>query len=120
MIPRYTRPEMAAIWEPQTRFRIWFEIEAHATEKLGELGVVERHRGHAELVGHPHQQEHLVRPVPVGVDEDLAVPDDDLVGTPRPLDGDANGSARFDLGAEAAESGSGVFDRDGFRDQRRP
>ena len=30
MIPRYSRPEMAAIWEPQTRFRIWFEIEAHA------------------------------------------------------------------------------------------
>ena len=30
MIPRYTRPEMASIWEPQTRFKIWFEIEAHA------------------------------------------------------------------------------------------
>jgi len=40
MIPRYTRPEMAAIWEPQTRFRIWFEIEAHATEALADLGVV--------------------------------------------------------------------------------
>jgi len=40
MIPRYSRPEMVAIWEPQSRFRIWFEIEAHATEKLGELGVV--------------------------------------------------------------------------------
>src|ERR1700677_127965 len=40
MIPRYTRPEMAAIWEPQTRFRIWFEIEAHATYALAELGVV--------------------------------------------------------------------------------
>ncbi len=40
MIPRYTRPEMAAIWEPQTRFRIWFEIEAHATDALAELGVV--------------------------------------------------------------------------------
>ena len=40
MIPRYTRPEMAAIWEPQTRFRIWFEIEAHATDCLAELGVV--------------------------------------------------------------------------------
>ena len=31
---------MVAIWEPQTRFRIWFEIEAHATDKLAELGVV--------------------------------------------------------------------------------
>ena len=40
MIPRYSRPDMVAIWEPQTRFRIWFEIEAHATQKLGELGVV--------------------------------------------------------------------------------
>ncbi|WP_029356546.1 adenylosuccinate lyase [Bosea sp. 117] len=40
MIPRYTRPEMASIWEPQTRFRIWFEIEAHATDALAELGVV--------------------------------------------------------------------------------
>ena len=30
MIPRYSRPEMVAIWSPETRFRIWFEIEAHA------------------------------------------------------------------------------------------
>ena len=35
MIPRYTRPEMASIWEPQTRFKIWFEIEAHAADALG-------------------------------------------------------------------------------------
>jgi adenylosuccinate lyase len=40
MIPRYTRPEMAAIWDPQTRFRIWFEIEAHATDALAKLGIV--------------------------------------------------------------------------------
>ncbi|ETR75751.1 adenylosuccinate lyase [Afipia sp. P52-10] len=40
MIPRYSRPEMASIWEPQTRFRIWFEIEAHATDALADLGVV--------------------------------------------------------------------------------
>ena len=40
MIPRYTRKEMAQIWEPETRFRIWFEIEAHATDALAELGVV--------------------------------------------------------------------------------
>jgi adenylosuccinate lyase len=40
MIPRYTRPEMAAIWDPQTRFRIWFEIEAHATDALAALGIV--------------------------------------------------------------------------------
>ena len=40
MVPRYARPTMTAIWEPEARYRIWFEIEAHATEKLGELGVV--------------------------------------------------------------------------------
>lgn len=40
MIPRYTRPEMASIWEPQTRFKIWFEIEAHAADALAELGAI--------------------------------------------------------------------------------
>ncbi|MGR7997298.1 adenylosuccinate lyase [Xanthobacter sp. ZOL 2024] len=40
MIPRYSRPEMAAIWSPEARFRIWFEIEAHAADALAELGVV--------------------------------------------------------------------------------
>lgn len=40
MIPRYSRPEMVAIWSPETKFRIWFEIEAHATSALAELGVV--------------------------------------------------------------------------------
>ena len=40
MIPRYSRPEMAAIWSPETRFRIWFEIEAHACDALAELGVI--------------------------------------------------------------------------------
>src|SRR5690349_24301998 len=42
MLPRYTRPEMASIWEPQTRFRIWFEIEAHAADALAEIGVIPR------------------------------------------------------------------------------
>ena len=40
MVPRYSRPEMTAIWTPENRFRIWFEIEAHATDALAELGVV--------------------------------------------------------------------------------
>ena len=40
MVPRYSRPAMVAIWEPEAKYRIWFEIEAHATEKLGQLGVV--------------------------------------------------------------------------------
>jgi adenylosuccinate lyase len=40
MIPRYSRPEMSAIWEPQNRFRIWFEIEAHAADALARKGVI--------------------------------------------------------------------------------
>jgi adenylosuccinate lyase len=40
MIPRYSRPEMVAIWAPQTRFRIWFEIEAYACDALAEIGVI--------------------------------------------------------------------------------
>ena len=40
MIPRYTRPEMAAIWARETRFRIWFEIEAHAATAMAELGLI--------------------------------------------------------------------------------
>ena len=40
MVPRYARPAMTAIWEPEAKYRIWFEIEAHATQKLADLGVV--------------------------------------------------------------------------------
>lgn len=40
MIPRYSRPEMVAIWQPATRFQIWFEIEAHAADAMAELGVI--------------------------------------------------------------------------------
>jgi adenylosuccinate lyase len=40
MIPRYSRPEAADIWSPQTRYRIWFEIEAHAADAMAELGVI--------------------------------------------------------------------------------
>ncbi len=40
MIPRYSRPEMAAIWEPENKFRIWLEIEAHACDAQAELGVI--------------------------------------------------------------------------------
>jgi adenylosuccinate lyase len=42
MIARYSRPAMTAIWSAETRYRIWFEIEAHATDALAELGVVPR------------------------------------------------------------------------------
>jgi len=40
MLPRYSRPEMTAIWDAQTRFRIWFEIEAHACDALAEIGAI--------------------------------------------------------------------------------
>jgi adenylosuccinate lyase len=40
MIPRYSRPEMVAIWSPETKFRIWFEIEAHACDAQARLGVI--------------------------------------------------------------------------------
>ncbi|MGB3794863.1 MAG: adenylosuccinate lyase [Alteraurantiacibacter sp.] len=40
MVPRYSRPAMSAIWEPETKYEIWFLIEAHATQKLADLGVV--------------------------------------------------------------------------------
>jgi adenylosuccinate lyase len=40
MIPRYSRPEMTAIWSPETRFKLWFEIEAHALDAMAEIGMV--------------------------------------------------------------------------------
>ncbi len=40
MIPRYSRPDMASIWAPETRFRIWFEIEAAAAEAMAEIGLI--------------------------------------------------------------------------------
>jgi adenylosuccinate lyase len=40
MIPRYARPEMASIWSPETRYRIWFEIEAHAADAMAEAGTI--------------------------------------------------------------------------------
>ncbi|KAA9009266.1 adenylosuccinate lyase [Histidinibacterium aquaticum] len=47
MIPRYARPEMTAIWEPATKFRIWFEIEAHACDAMADLGVIPRENAEA-------------------------------------------------------------------------
>lgn len=40
MIPRYSRPEMVALWQPASKFQIWFEIEAHAADAMAELGVI--------------------------------------------------------------------------------
>ena len=47
MIPRYSRPEMVAIWSPETKFRIWFEIEAHACDAQADLGVIPRENAEA-------------------------------------------------------------------------
>ncbi|MCW8861689.1 MAG: adenylosuccinate lyase [Rhodospirillales bacterium] len=47
MIPRYSRPAMAAIWEPSNKFRIWYEIEAHACDALADLGVIPREAAEA-------------------------------------------------------------------------
>jgi adenylosuccinate lyase len=47
MIPRYSRPEMTAIWEPATKFRIWYEIEAHACDAQADLGVIPRENAEA-------------------------------------------------------------------------
>lgn len=40
MVPRYSRPEMAEIWSPQARYRVWFEIEAHAADAMAQLGII--------------------------------------------------------------------------------
>jgi adenylosuccinate lyase len=47
MIPRYSRPEMARIWEPETRFRIWLEIETYAAEAMADLGLIPKHAADA-------------------------------------------------------------------------
>ncbi|MBT5457930.1 MAG: adenylosuccinate lyase [Rhodospirillaceae bacterium] len=56
MIPRYSRPDMVKIWEPENKFRIWFEIEAHACDAQAELGIIPKEaakavwdRGHWEI-----------------------------------------------------------------------
>ncbi|GAB5376886.1 MAG: adenylosuccinate lyase [Acuticoccus sp.] len=47
MIPRYSRPEMASIWSPESKFRIWFEIEAHAAEAMADIGAIPAEAAHA-------------------------------------------------------------------------
>src|ERR1700737_125084 len=47
MIPRYSRPEMTAVWSAETRFRIWFEIEAYACDALAELGMIPKEAAEA-------------------------------------------------------------------------
>ncbi|MDG1801699.1 MAG: adenylosuccinate lyase [Paracoccaceae bacterium] len=47
MIPRYSRPEMVAIWSPESKFRIWYEIEAHACDAMADIGVIPRENADA-------------------------------------------------------------------------
>ena len=47
MIPRYSRPEMVAVWSPETKFRIWYEIEAHACDAMAELGIIPKENAEA-------------------------------------------------------------------------
>ncbi|MGV6839080.1 MAG: adenylosuccinate lyase [Planktomarina sp.] len=47
MIPRYSRPDMVAIWSPETKFRIWYEIEAHACDAQADLGVIPKENAEA-------------------------------------------------------------------------
>ena len=47
MIPRYSRPDMTAIWSPESKFRIWYEIEAHACDAMADLGVIPRENANA-------------------------------------------------------------------------
>ena len=49
MIQRYSRPEMTAIWSSETRFRIWFEIEAYASEAMAEIGVIPKAAAKGDL-----------------------------------------------------------------------
>ena len=47
MIPRYSRPEMAGLWEPEAKFRIWLRIETYAAEAMAELGQIPKHAADA-------------------------------------------------------------------------
>lgn len=47
MIPRYSRPDMVAIWSPETKFRIWYEIEAHACDAMADIGVIPKENAEA-------------------------------------------------------------------------
>lgn len=63
MIPRYSRPAMVAIWEPANKFRIWFQIEAHACDALAELGVIPKEAAKAvwERGDKPYTPERIAR-----------------------------------------------------------
>ena len=92
MIPRYSRPAMAAIWEAANKFRIWFLIEAHATDKLAELGVVPSEAAAAVWHGgdKPYTPERIAR-----IDEIEAETRHDVIAFTTELAEQVGGKARF-------------------------
>ena len=112
MIPRYSRPQAADIWSAQTKYRIWFEIEAHAADAMAELGVIPKAAAEAiwakgkDAVSNPDRIDEIERvdqarrhrlPHPCGRDRRargaLPAPGHDLVGRARHLPGRAAGPA---------------------------
>ena len=92
MIPRYSRPAMTAIWEAANKFRIWFLIEAHATDKLAELGVVPSEAAAAVWHGgdKPYTPERIAR-----IDEIEAETRHDVIAFTTELAEQVGGKARF-------------------------
>lgn len=92
MIPRYSRPQMAAIWAPENRFRIWFEIEAHACDAQAKLGVIPAEAARAvwERGDAPYSEERIVR-----IDEIEAVTKHDVIAFTQELAELVGPEARF-------------------------
>lgn len=92
MIPRYSRPQMAAIWAPENRFRIWFEIEAHACDAQAKLGVipVEAARAVWDRGDAPYTEERIAR-----IDEIEAITKHDVIAFTQELAELVGPEARF-------------------------
>lgn len=92
MIPRYSRPGMARIWEPENRFRIWFEIEAHACDAQAKLGVIPESAARAvwEKGNKPYTPERVAR-----IDEIEKVTKHDVIAFTTELAEHVGPDARF-------------------------
>ncbi|MBO43754.1 MAG: adenylosuccinate lyase [Rhodospirillaceae bacterium] len=92
MIPRYSRPEMTAIWEPANRFRIWFEIEAHACDALANFDVIPKEAAKAvwEKGDLPYTPERIAR-----IDEIEAETRHDVIAFLTELSEQVGEEARF-------------------------
>ena len=118
MIPRYSRPEMVKIWAPETRFRIWFEIEAHACDAMAELGVIPR--AAAEAVWRA-RDDMTVPDVPAAVHRRIAMRVRlGGAGESRPPASADEKSERLQLGRERRSRGGLHGHRNQNRSQHRP